>query len=125
MATATQVHEAIDQLVETSAGEVVVDLGDVDFMDASIVRVFVAAEHELRTGGRSLVLRSPSRSARRVLELCGLDDSIRAVTTVTPGEALTSWMEVTVLPRVVHGAGQAIITEVVRGVPRAFEPMAS
>jgi len=125
MATAAQVRGAIEALTQGAATEVVIDLGDVDFMDASIVRVLVGATHDLEAQGRRLVLRSPSRPARRVLELCGLDRSIRTVTSVSAGEALTSWMEVTVLPRVAHGAGQAIITEVVRGVPRAFEPMAS
>lgn len=125
MATAAQVHEAIDRLKQSTSDEVVIDLGDVDFLDASIIRVLVAAGRGLEAQGRSLVLRAPSRTARRVLELCGLDRFIRTVASVSVGETLTSWMEVTVLPRVAHGAGQAIITEVVGGVPRAFEPMAS
>ena len=54
MATAVQVHEAIETLAQSAAAEVVVDMGDVDFMDVSIVRVLVAVTHDLEAQGRRL-----------------------------------------------------------------------
>jgi anti-sigma B factor antagonist len=55
-------------------GDLVVDLSGVTFMDAATIGVFIQARNDLRLQCRSLTLRSSSRFARRVLELCGLTD---------------------------------------------------
>jgi anti-anti-sigma factor len=52
----------------------VVDLSGVTFMDAATIGVFIRACNDLRLQCRSLMLRSSSGSARRVLDLCGLTD---------------------------------------------------
>lgn len=51
---------------------VVVDLSGVEFMDATTVGVLAAADDYLEVRSRSMVLRAPSRCARRVLEASGL-----------------------------------------------------
>ena len=51
----------------------VVDLGDTTFIDSTGLSVFVRAFKRLRHRGSDLVLRSPSKSARKVLHITGLD----------------------------------------------------
>ena len=50
----------------------VVDLSEVQFINAATVRVLTAAGEFLSGEGRTFALRSPSRSARRILDLCGM-----------------------------------------------------
>lgn len=60
----------------TTAGDatVVVDLSGVTFMDASTLGAIVRARLVLESGSRSLIVRSPSPCARRLLDLCGFHD---------------------------------------------------
>jgi anti-anti-sigma factor len=55
-----------------SAG-LVLDLSEVAFMAVSTVGVIERAQEFLRHRSRSLTVRSPSKRARRVIELCRLD----------------------------------------------------
>lgn len=48
----------------------VVDLSKVQFINSATVRVFMASSESMAAQSRTFVLRSPSRSAQRVLELC-------------------------------------------------------
>ena len=52
---------------------VVLDLEGVEFMDAAGIGCLVRARHRLARRGGALVVRRPSRSARRLLELCELE----------------------------------------------------
>jgi anti-sigma B factor antagonist len=82
--TVASLHGALDlstvpALCETLSGaiafggaDLILDLSAVEFLDASTVGVIVAAGEFLRARSRSLVLRSPSRCAQRVLDMCGL-----------------------------------------------------
>jgi anti-sigma B factor antagonist len=56
--------------------DLVVDLRAVTFLDAASIGVLVAAREGLSADGHLLSLRAPSRAARRVVSLCGLDDMI-------------------------------------------------
>lgn len=56
--------------------DLVVDLSEVQFMDASTVTVIVATRAALAERSRSLTLQAPSTCARHVIELCGLADLI-------------------------------------------------
>ena len=56
--------------------DLVVDLGDVQFMDASAVGIIIGARRFLRARGRSLTLRSLSGVARRIVEICDLEDLV-------------------------------------------------
>ncbi len=71
MANVAGLAETIESAIVRDA-DVILDLRGVEFMDASTVTVIVGADERLRAGSRSLVVRCPSRCARRVLELCGL-----------------------------------------------------
>jgi hypothetical protein len=90
--------------------DVVVDMSDVQFMGAATVGVLIRARELLRTRSRSLVVRSPSWCARRVLELCGdtglLDRAEAAALTGTAG-ALGTWVPVPAADRVDRHADAA------------------
>ena len=74
--TVTALSEDMARAIALDDADVVVDLGGVEFMDAATVRLIIRAGEFLRLRSRSLTLRSPSRRARRVLDLCGLDDHL-------------------------------------------------
>jgi anti-anti-sigma factor len=59
--------------------DVVVDLSKIEFMDAGTVGVLLRARAFLLLRRRSLALRAPSGRARLVIDLCGLDDLVDAV----------------------------------------------
>ena len=71
MSTAAALSDILDLAIALDR-DVMMDLGGVEFMAASTVGVILRARESLRLRSRSLALRSPSRCARRVLELCGL-----------------------------------------------------
>jgi anti-anti-sigma factor len=71
--------ETLDELSEAMArgiawgdAEVVVDLSGVEFMSAASAAVRVRGRDLLCMQSRELTVRSPSRSAHRLLEVCGL-----------------------------------------------------
>jgi anti-anti-sigma factor len=59
--------------------QVVVDLAQLDFVDASGIAVLMAAHKALARQGGELVLLRPSRLVRRVLRLLQLEDVLRVV----------------------------------------------
>lgn len=64
----------IAQAMALGEGDLVVDLSGVEFMSVTTVGVLCHAGALLRLQSRSLVLRAPSKCAKRVLELCGAAD---------------------------------------------------
>jgi anti-anti-sigma factor len=69
------VHELVVTMaraITLGDAELVVDLSGVEFMGAATAGVLIRSRALLRTRSRSLVLRSPSRSARHLLDLCDL-----------------------------------------------------
>jgi anti-anti-sigma factor len=67
-----ELQHALAAAVALNDADLVVDLGGVEFMSVATVTVIVRARDFLRERSRSMVLRSPSRCAWRVLELCDL-----------------------------------------------------
>lgn len=59
------------QRAAREANEVALDLGRTLVLDAAGVRFLISAQQRARTGGHRLIIRRPSRSLRRVLELTG------------------------------------------------------
>ena len=64
--------EMLAEAIADGGADLILDLSAVEFLDASTMRVITAADEFLRARSRSLVLRAPSRCARRVIDLCGL-----------------------------------------------------
>ena len=96
LATVGALFEIVARAIAFGDADVVLDLSAVEFMDASTVGVIIAASELLGRGSRSLVLRSPSRCARRLIELCGLSDLLETVDAGPDGaaSALGTWVAV-------------------------------
>lgn len=73
VSTAHRLAGVLSEAVGRHAGDVVVDLALVDFMDASTIGPLARASDQLRAQGRTLLVRDPSRRAALVLEVCAPD----------------------------------------------------
>jgi anti-anti-sigma factor len=88
LSTVPELSAALTGAIMVDESDVVVDMAEVQFMDATIVGVFLQARELLRARSRCLVLRSPPRCVRRVLELCDCQDLLpSAETTPDTGTA--------------------------------------
>ena len=70
------VHELCELLAQAAAVDdrnLVVDLAEVDFVDASTIRALLQSRDALRQRSRSLTVRASGRTAR-LLALLGLDE---------------------------------------------------
>lgn len=65
--------DQLKQRLDEADGDVVVDLSGVEFIDSSGLRVLIGTQQALEADGRSLTLRSPSRSVQRLFELSSVD----------------------------------------------------
>jgi anti-anti-sigma factor len=79
--------------------DVIVDLSGVTFMDGSTVSAIVEAARRLAAASQSLVLRSPSPSALRVIEICGVEHlgEVAPAAAFHPSgaaAALSTWVDV-------------------------------
>jgi anti-anti-sigma factor len=97
--------ETMARAIARDDADLVVDLSEVQFMGAATVGVIVRARELLGLRSRSLALRSPSRCARRILDLCGhadLLDHRRVDATPAAGTAgaLGTWVAVPPTDRV-------------------------
>jgi stage II sporulation protein AA (anti-sigma F factor antagonist) len=76
VATSAHLANAIARAMEREAAgkvDLVIDLTRLRFIDVSGINVLVRAARQARAGGGTLVLRSPSRHVRRLLDVLGLD----------------------------------------------------
>lgn len=92
VATTGVLSRAIERAAALGDTDVVVDLSDITFMDASTVTVLVEAHNLLLADDRALWVRDPSPLARRILLVCGLAFLIDGEPAV--GSALKSWVAV-------------------------------
>jgi anti-sigma B factor antagonist len=76
IATLPLVTELLAGAIATGDTEVVVDLSGVTFIGAATIDELIRSRNRLWLQSRTLTLRSPSRFARRVLDLCGLTDLV-------------------------------------------------
>jgi anti-anti-sigma factor len=105
VSTVAALSEILARAIALDDADVVVDLSEVQFMGAATVGVIIRAREFLRLRSRSLVLRSPSECARRILELCGhaeLLDPLPIDTTPLTGTAgaLRTWVAVPATDRI-------------------------
>jgi anti-anti-sigma factor len=63
---------ALSTVAASHAGDVVVDLAEVMFIDSAIVRALALSQQMLDRQGRTLTFRSPSTIAALILDLFGL-----------------------------------------------------
>lgn len=101
----TALAELMARAIAIDDEDLVVDLNQVQFLDAAAVGVFVRVHEFLGLRSRSLVLRSPSRSARSVLHECDLTDHFEfdpaeEAQTMGVAGALSTWVTVPATERV-------------------------
>ena len=106
MATTKELCKTLARAIALDDTDLVIDLSGVEFMDASTAGVIIRAQNFLMLRSRSLVLRSPPPTARRVLVICGLADLIEAerdeARPATGTGALSTWVEVPATGRADH-----------------------
>ena len=78
VSTTTSLSDALSRAVADDAGDVVIDLTALTFLDSATVRVLARLREHLAHHGRSLTFRSPSPTAGRILDFFGLTDLIEA-----------------------------------------------
>ena len=88
--TTASLRHVVQELLETDAESVVLDLSDVRFMDSSGVGVLVAAHRRAKARGVALTLRHPSTIVANVLKLTGVDQLIPIERAVSGASALTA-----------------------------------
>jgi anti-sigma B factor antagonist len=84
LSTVDILREALARALE-HPGSVLVDLGDVGFVDSSGLNAFVWGHQQAQDSGRSLTLRRPSQLLCRLLEITALD-SILLIDSGDPGD---------------------------------------
>ena len=75
--TATRLRDSLAGLISVGARHIVVDLADVSFMGASGLGVLVGACKRLQRDDGKLVLRSPRPNVQNLIEITGLDVTLR------------------------------------------------
>jgi anti-anti-sigma factor len=74
--TRTEMCDVLFRVMARGAGDVLIDLADLSFMDASTGRILATAQQLLERNGRTLAVRSPSRVAQQVLHAVGMSHLI-------------------------------------------------
>ena len=78
MATAPQLRDLLDELVDAGSRRIVLDCRDLEFLDSSGIGVLVAARNRLGDDGE-IVLDSPPPHVRKVLEITGVASHLSVV----------------------------------------------
>lgn len=72
VSNASELRDAIDAKLPEAAGELVIDLAGVPYIDSTGIGVLVGAAHRAAEAGASLVVARPQRNVARVLDLLGV-----------------------------------------------------
>lgn len=75
--TASDFESVLGVALDRRDREVIVDAGDVEFLDAAAVGALARVASELDTAGRRLVVRAPGPWFRRLIDSTGLNDRPR------------------------------------------------
>ena len=72
VSNAAVLRDALDETLETEAGEVACDLSEVPYIDSTGIGVLVGFAHRAAEAGKGFAVRNPQRNVARVLSLLGL-----------------------------------------------------
>jgi anti-sigma B factor antagonist len=75
MATAPELRDALNELVDAGSTQIVLDCRGLDFLDSSGIGVLVAVRKRLGEDG-GLTIDSPPDHVRKVLELTGVNEHV-------------------------------------------------
>jgi anti-anti-sigma factor len=76
-ATAPRLRATLLDLAQRGASPVIIDLAGVSFLDSAGISLLVQAKNRLSSADSELVLRTPTSSVSRVLEISGVADLFR------------------------------------------------
>jgi anti-anti-sigma factor len=79
IATVLLLSDTLAKAIALDDVDVVVDLSEVEFIDAATIGVLLKGWSFLQGRSRTLTLRSPSRCAARIIDICGLNSLIEPV----------------------------------------------
>src|SRR4051794_22016371 len=96
LTTAPQLARLLDQLRRDGHHQITLDLSGLEFLCAAGLAVLLHADQALRAAGGRLVLTRPTRLARRVLAITGLDATLTIQPTQREGVSMA-----------MHDSGQA------------------
>ncbi len=74
--TAPTLRDHLDAVVDDETTTVVLDVAGLSFIDSSGLRVIIAAHKDMDGRGGHLILRSPTTTTLRLLEVTGLAEHI-------------------------------------------------
>lgn len=125
IATLTVVAKGLASAIALDDADLVVDLTELQFIDAAIIGLLIRARNYLRPRSRNLTFRNPPRFTRRILDICGLAGLVGAGPTDagqgmgSPAAALSSWVPVPAADRAAPGIRRpaAVIGNAVASVP--------
>lgn len=80
LATAPELAAVMDAMIDGGHRSVVLDLAELDFLDAAGVGVIARGARRLKPSGGELTVRSPPAMVRRLLDLVGLTSAVRLET---------------------------------------------
>ena len=63
--------ECIELVIDTTEGDILVDLADVDYIDSTGLHILLAAHKRISRTGWRLSVRNPSPQVLRLLDICG------------------------------------------------------
>ena len=88
LATADLLASALEEVRSNGEGNLVVDLSQSPFMDSTGLKTLVLANRRFADDGRELVLAVHGGPVSRLIDVSGIDSSIRVV--AKPGDVLAS-----------------------------------
>ena len=74
LANAGPLEEALAQVIDTKPVSVIIDLAQLSFLDSSGIRCLVNAARGASAVGGHLVVRYPTPTILRALQICGVDE---------------------------------------------------
>jgi anti-sigma B factor antagonist len=84
IATLPRVQEAVDELLARAVRHLVIDLGGLDFVDSSGLRLFVVLDRRAAVEGWTLGLIRPRNAAMTVFEVSGAEENLPFLEDPTP-----------------------------------------
>src|SRR5512133_2873411 len=66
--------DVLSEALASATTDLTIDLSGVDFMDSTTLMAILQAASSADAQGKAVALRNPSPSARRLLDVCGLNE---------------------------------------------------
>lgn len=77
IASCGELESRLEEVIDGGATIVVLDLGEIDFIDSSGIRVIVRASRHLQEKGGRLLVENTSGATQRILEVTGILEILR------------------------------------------------